>query len=64
MLDSCIKADSTPSRLELTDISNSVIDGADIFVLSNETAIGHSPLETTQLLAKAIMEAENVYNHD
>jgi pyruvate kinase len=64
MLESCVRADSAPSRLELTDVSNSVIDGADIFVLTNETSIGCSPLETTKLLSKAIMEAENVFNHD
>lgn len=64
MLESCILGDCLPSRLELTDISNSVVDGADIFVLTNETSIGHSPLATTQLLAKAIMEAENVFDHD
>lgn len=59
-----VSKDTRPARLELTDISNSVIDGADIFVLSDETAIGHRALETTKLLAKAIMEAENVFNHD
>jgi pyruvate kinase len=64
VLDSMVSKDNMPSRLELTDVSNSVLDGADIFILADETAIGARPLESTKLLAKAIMEAENVFNHD
>lgn len=53
-----------PSAQELQDVSNSVLDGADGFILSCETSFGSSPLEATNLLIKAIGEAENVYNHD
>ena len=40
------------------------MEGADAFILSGETSIGRFPVETTLLLAKAIAEAENVYDYE
>lgn len=64
VLESLIPADSTASRQETQDISASVIEGVDAFILSHETSIGASPLNATILLAKSIAEAENIYDHE
>ena len=41
-----------------------VLDGADGFILSHETSVGEHPLEATELLAKAISEAEQIFDHE
>ena len=41
-----------------------VLDGADGFILSHETSIGKHPLDATVLLAKAISEAEQIFDHE
>lgn len=41
-----------------------MIEGCDALVLSHETSIGAQPTEATVLLAKAIAEAENVFDHE
>ena len=41
-----------------------VLDGTDGFFLSHETSIGQCPIEATVLLAKAISEAEQIFDHD
>ena len=46
------------------DVSSSVIEGADVFILSHETSSGKYSVEATVLLAKAIAEAEAVYDHE
>lgn len=40
------------------------MEGCDGFILSHETTLGHHSTEATILLAKAIAEAENVYDHE
>ncbi len=49
---------------ETQEISNGVLDGADGYILSHETSIGHTPLDATVLLAKSMAEAENIYDHE
>lgn len=63
LLDTMINSE-VPSRQEVQDISNSVLDGVDGFILNKETAEGVSPLNATATLIRAIGEAENVFNHD
>ena len=41
-----------------------VLDGCDGFILSHETSVGEHPLEATVLLAKAISEAEQIFDHE
>ena len=41
-----------------------VLDGVDGFILSHETSIGAKPVESTELLAKAISEAEQIFDHE
>lgn len=53
-----------PERTELSEISTVTLDGADCFVLSHETSMGENCVEATICLAKAIAEAENIYDYD
>ncbi|AWR95579.1 pyruvate kinase [Acidianus brierleyi] len=48
----------TPVRAEVIDIANSISQGVDAIMLSDETAIGKHPLEATQVLNKLILGIE------
>ena len=49
----------TPSRAEVNDVANSVMDGADAVMLSGETSIGQFPVEVINTVEKIIKRVEN-----
>jgi len=51
----------TPTRAEVSDISNAVLDGCDAILLSDETAVGQYPVETVRVADVTIRESEKIY---
>ena len=47
-----------PTRAEVTDIANAIIDGSSVIMLSGETATGMHPIESVQYMDKIALETE------
>ena len=66
MMESMIE-NITPTRAEVNDVANAVMDGADAVMLSAETSAGKYPIETVNAMRKILIKTEDyegIFHHE
>jgi len=59
MLDSMVHS-SRPTRAEVADVANAILDGTDAIMLSQESAVGDYPVQAIEMMAAIAMRTEQV----
>ncbi len=62
MLESMIKS-PVPTRAEVSDIANAILDGTDAIMLSEETTLGEFPIEAVEVMSRVALKVENDLLH-